>query len=71
MTTAKKAAKKTAKKAENMTTAKATPKKTKEEKPLTVEEKLDGLIAYLKAHGIHYDGSAAPEPEPEEDESKG
>lgn len=55
-------------------TTKAAAKKTTEkkavEKPLTVEEKLDGLIAFLKAHGIHYDGSAAPEEVEEEDDSK-
>lgn len=47
-----------------MTTAAKAPAK-KADKPLTVEEKLDGLIAFLKAHGIHYDGSAAPEEEVE------
>lgn len=52
-----------AKKADKMTTKKAPAKKA--DKPLTVEEKLDGLIAYLKDHGIHYDGSAAPKEEVE------
>lgn len=69
MTTAKKASKKPAKKAEKMTTATPAKAPAKKKKTLTVEEKLDGLIAYLKAHGIHYDGSAAPEAEEEKAES--
>jgi hypothetical protein len=47
----------------------ATPKE-KNEKPLTIEEKLDGLIAFLKDHGLHYDGSRAPEDEEAAPEEK-
>lgn len=40
--------------------------------PLTTEDKLDGLIAWMKDHGLHYDGSRAPEeadePEPQDAE---
>lgn len=56
-----------------MTTKKAAKKSTKAKgtaqeqaevaEPLTTEEKLDGLIAWMKDHGLHYDGSRAPVPE--------